>query len=226
MHVEAQVDVGDAHRHPAEGYAQGCGTDGRSRTNVPLARTWCRALSGCSLQRAMVGVRSWHSGAVFMGTCRVGWVGGAQGENPGRGSVRARVRGPRKKMRVAALILNSLRQTEDLDPDLNCRLGHRMAGLQRKEPVASARFLAVQLHESWSWSAVVRVGQHWILWCRPDRTANPTSITATRLCFSPGIRLQSIDATQRVYVVAFRTAVLQSSPCRREKTHRSARSPS
>lgn len=98
--------------------------------------------------------------------------------------------------------------------------------LQRKEPGASARFLAVQLHESWSWSAVVRVGQHWILWCRPDRTAKPTSITATGLCFSPGNRLQSIDATQRVYVVAFRTAILQSSPCRRAKTHRSARSPS
>jgi len=51
-------------------------------------------------------------------------------------------------MRVAALILNSLRQTEDLDPDLNFRLGHRMAGLQRKGPVASTCFLAVQFRES------------------------------------------------------------------------------
>ncbi len=122
--------------------------------------------------------------------------------------------------------MNPIGWSSQPDPLLSSAALTRAAVMQRKEPVASARFLAVQLHESWSWSAVVRVGQHWILWCRPDRTANPTSITATRLCFSPGIRLQSIDATQRVYVVAFRTAVLQSSPCRREKTHRSARSPS
>jgi hypothetical protein len=32
--------------------------------------------------------------------------------------------------------------------------------MQRKESAASARFLAVQLHEAWSRSAAFRVGQH------------------------------------------------------------------
>jgi hypothetical protein len=34
-----------------------------------------------------------------------------------------------------------------------------MSAVQRKEPVASARFLAAQLHEMWSWPAAVRVGR-------------------------------------------------------------------